>query len=376
MAQNFGIHVKSVDGLRIIVINSPSLKVEVSPLGATLASCKLLDPKKGIWVEVNCGYADHPEEAAADTDYMGVTVGRSAGRIANGNFKLDGKTFLTDKNMVDQHTLHGGFNAYHKKMWSFAIFNTAEQVGVTFSYVSPHLENGMPGEVLNTSSYIIPRSNPSTLIFKYHAELTKSSPADATCVNMFNHAYWNLNGVPERNQGSEAWKQPEKVLNHWVKINASNVAEADRFALTTGKFLPVEGTGLDFRQGKIVQEALNDPILDRDPTGFDHPWAVDGYEKGKLSMNAIAYSPSSDIRLSVSSTFPCIWMYTANNKPEPPTGLPGCRYGRYTGIGLEAQYFPDTPNRPEFPSCTIRKGKSTYDETIVNEFGFGKISKI
>eukprot|EP00796_Vickermania_ingenoplastis_P005550 gene5551-4005_t len=344
----------------------PALTVELSPLGATLISCKLFCPEKKEWIEVNCGYQDYPKEAAADTDYMGVTVGRSAGRIANGRFMLDGKTYITDKNMNNQHTCHGGFNAYHKKMWSFVVATNSKRVGVTFSYTSPHMENGMPGEVLSKASYYIPVSKPSTLVMEYHAEVTKNSPAAATCVNMFNHAYWNLNGVP-RHSGSGPWPQPEKVLNHWVRIPASRVAEADRYAITTGKFLPVDGTVLDFRKGKVVSEGINDPSLDRDPSGFDHPWAVDGYQRNKLSLNAIAYSPSSNIKLTVSSTYPCIWLYTANNKPEPATGLPGCRYARYTGIGLEPQYFPDTPNRPEFPSCTIRRGQNTFHEKIVNE---------
>lgn len=375
MVQSFGVQIKSVEGQRNVVLKSPSLTVELSPLGATLISCKVFDPRKKEWVEVNCGYQDYPKEAAADTDYMGVTVGRSAGRIANGRFTLDGKTYITDKNMNDQHTCHGGFNAYHKKMWSFAVFNNSKKVGVTYSYTSPHMENGMPAEVLNKSSYYIPRSKPGALVMEFHAQVTKNSPAPATCVNMFNHAYWNLNGVPPHS-GDGPWKQPELVLNHWVKIPASRVAEADRYAITTGKFLPVDGTVLDFRKGKVVNEGIDDPSLDRDPSGFDHPWAVDGYQRGKLTLNAIAYSPSSDIKLSVYSTYPCIWLYTANNKPKPATGLPGCRYERYTGIGLEPQYFPDTPNRPEFPSCTIRRGQNTFHEKIVNEFSFGKGSNL
>lgn len=375
MSSNFNVKVTSVDGQRNILLSSPSLQVELSPLGATLISCKLYDPKKDAWIEVNCGYQGFPKEAAADTDYMGVTVGRSAGRIGNGRFTLDGKTFTTDKNMLNQHTCHGGFNAYHKKMWSFAIFNNAKKVGVTYMYTSPHMENGMPGELLNKVSYFIPRSKPASLVMEFFAELTKNSPAESTCVNIFNHAYWNLNGVPERTANGP-WKQPELVLNHWVKIPASRVAEADRYAIPTGKFLPVDGTVLDFRQGKTVAEGIDDPSLDRDPSGFDHPWEVDGYQKGKLSLNAIAYSPSTDIKLTVSSTFPCFWLYTANNKPKPATGLPGCRYERYSGIGLEPQYFPDTPNRPEFPSGVVRKGKNNYHEIIVNDFSFGKESKL
>lgn len=375
MPQSFGVQLKSVGNQRNVVLKSPALTVELSPFGATLISCKVFDQSKNTWVEVNCGYQDFPQEAAGDTDYMGVTVGRSAGRIANGQFTLDGKVYNTDKNMNNQHTCHGGFNAYHKKMWSTSVVENSERVGVTFSYTSPHMENGMPGEVLNKSSYYIPRSKPGALVMEYHAEVTKHSPVPSTCVNMFNHAYWNLNGVPTH-PSSGPWPQPEKVLNHWVKLNSSRVAEADRYAITTGKFLPVDGTVLDFRQGKQVKEGLQDPSLDRDPSGFDHPWAVDGYHRGKLSLNAVAYSPSSNIKLTVHSTFPCIWLYTANNKPEPATGLPGCRYARYTALGLEPQYFPDTPNRPEFPSCTIRRGQNAFHEKIVNEFSFGKGSSL
>eukprot|EP00796_Vickermania_ingenoplastis_P009733 gene9733-6821_t len=375
MAPGFIVKIKSVEGQRNVVLKSPALKVELSPLGATLISCKVLDTRKNEWIEVNCGYQNFPKEAAADTDYMGVTVGRSAGRIANGRFTLDGKTYTTDRNMNNQHTCHGGFNAFHKKMWCFAVSTNSDHIGVTYSYTSPHMENGMPAEVYCTSSYFIPVAKPNTLVMEYHAEVTKNSPAAATCVNMFNHAYWNLNGVPQHSS-SGPWKQPEPVLNHWVRIPSSRVAEADRYAITTGKFLPVDGTVLDFRKGKVLREGINDPKLDRDPSGFDHPWAVDDYLRGKLHLNAVAYSPVTNIKLTVSSTYPCIWLYTANNKPKPATGLPGCRYGRYTGFGLEPQYFPDTPNRPEFPSCTIRRGQNAFHEKIVNEFTFGKESNL
>lgn len=375
MDQKFGVTVKSVEGLRNVVINSPALIVEFSPFGATLISCQVLNQKLNKWVEVACGYKASSEEWKADPHYTNVTTGRYGGRIANGRFTLDGKTYETEKNMRDMHTCHCGASAYNKKMWSFTVVNNASRVGVTYSYTSPHLENGMPGEVLSKASFYIPRSKPSTLVMEYFAEVTPNSPSPATCVNMFNHVYWNLNGVPDHGVDGQ-WKQPESVLNHWVKINSSRVAEADTFAIPTGRFLPVDGTVLDFRRGKAVKEGIHDPNLNRKPSGYDHPWAVDGYERGKLSPNATAYSPSSDIKLQVYSTYPCFWMYTTNNKSQHPTGLRGSRYGRYSAVGLEPQYFPDTPNRPEFPSATIRRGESTFHEKIVNVFSVGQYANL
>lgn len=354
---------------KMIWLKTDALQVGIANFGATISSVKVWSATEQRWIEVNCGFSSQPDEAEADTDYMGVTVGRCAGRVANAAFKLDGVVYHTDKNM-GEHTCHGGFHAYHKKHWGYAIVETADVIGVRCNYTSPHMENGFPGELLNVVSYTIERQTPNTLQTDFHAEITPTSPAEATVVNMFNHAYWNLNGVPERNGSDDVWRQPVSVKNHWVQVPASKVAEADRNAIPTGEWKTVENTALDFRRGRVLKDGMNDAaVLDRDPCGYDHPLAIDGWRRGHLTLNAVAASPITNIKMEVYSTYPCMWVYSANNKKRPCSGRRGDRYERWSGIGLEPQYFPDAANKyPNYPPCVIRRGKNVFHETMKNCF--------
>jgi aldose 1-epimerase len=366
----FTVEVKPFGAGKMIWLCTDALRVGLANFGATISSVKVYHPSDKKWIEVNCGFSESPDEAEADTDYMGVTVGRCAGRVANAKFVLDGVTYHTDKNMDVGHTCHGGIRAYHKKHWGFVVIQTADVIGVKFNYTSPHMENGFPGELFNAVTYTIDKKSPNALRTHFEAHLTESSPAEATPVNIFNHAYWNLNGVPEHKAGEAVWPQPKNVRNHWVRVPASRVAQADRYAIPTGEFLPVEGTCLDFRKGRVLKDGMDDvKLLDRDPCGYDHPLAIDNWQKGKLLLNAEAKSPVTKINMKVYSTYPCMWVYTANNKKLPCSGKAGDRYERWSGLGLEPQYFPDGANHyDKLPSCIIRRGKNTFSETMVNEF--------
>ncbi|TPP46445.1 Aldose 1-epimerase family protein [Leishmania donovani] len=366
----FQVEVRPFGAGKLIWLKTARLRVGLANFGATISSVQVFHPQRQKWIEVNCAFPESAAETEADTDYMGVTAGRCGGRVAHATFKLDGVTYHTDKNMAGRHTCHGGHNAFNKKHWGFAVLETATEIGVTFNYTSPHMENGFPAELV---------SKPNVLKTHYDSYIPETSPADATPVNIFNHAYWNLNGIPERNGKCNAvWEQPESVRNHWLRVPASRVAEADRMAIPTGEFLSVEGTGLDFRQGRVIGDCIDDvALLDRDPCGYDHPLAIDGWEKGKLMLHAEAKSPVTNICMKVYSTFPCMWVYTANNKPLPASGGPGQRYARWTGMGLEPQYFPDGANHyPKYPSCIIRRGKSRFTETMLNEFTVDCSSKM
>ncbi|GET92606.1 aldose 1-epimerase-like protein [Leishmania tarentolae] len=363
---------------KLVWLKTAVLRVGLANFGAAISSVQVFHPQRRKWIEVNCAFPESAAETEADTDYMGVTVGRCGGRVAHATFKLDGVTYHTDKNMNGGHTCHGGHNAFHKKHWGFAISETATEIGVTFNYTSAHMENGFPSELVSKVTYSIERTKPNVLKTVYDAYIPETSAADATPVNIFNHAYWNLNGVPERNgKGKTAWEQPKSVHNHWLRVPASRVAEANRMAIPTGEYLSVDGTSLDFRKGRVLKDGMNDPALNRDPCGYDHPLAIDGWEKGKLLLHAEAKSPATNICMKVYSTFPCMWVYTANNKPLPASGGPGQRYARWTGMGLEPQYFPDGANHyPKYPSCIVRRGKNRFMETILNEFSVDCDSKM
>ncbi|KPI84388.1 aldose 1-epimerase-like protein, partial [Leptomonas seymouri] len=217
----FTVEVQPFGAGKMIWLSTDALRVGLANFGATISSVKIFHALKKQWIEVNCGFSHNPDEAEADTDYMGVTVGRCAGRVANAKFTLDGITYHTDKNMDVGHTCHGGVGAFHKKHWGYAVIQTHDRIGVKFNYTSPHMENGFPAELYSTVTYTVDRKSPNTLHTQFEACVTESSPAEATPVNIFNHAYWNLNGVPERTvaAGSDAvWKQPLSVHNHWVRV--------------------------------------------------------------------------------------------------------------------------------------------------------------
>ncbi|ORC84647.1 aldose 1-epimerase-like protein [Trypanosoma theileri] len=368
---SFSVRVEKFGPGKLIRVHTPALRCAFATLGAAINSVKVWDARRSRWVEVNCAY-NCPEEAAADTDYMGPTVGRYAGRISNGTFTLDGEEQHVSRNMDGRHTIHGGADAFNKRQWSYFILESEDIVGVRFSLVSPHMDQGFPAELHSYVFYYVERSKPNVLHTRFSAFIPEGSPADATVVNIFNHAYWNLNGLPERNTArNPRWTQPEKVLNIVLKMPCSRVVEADTCGIPTGNLKDVTGTCLDFRKGKPLGEDIdNKATLKCDPCGYDHPLVVDGWkesEKHKLLLNAVAYSPSSHIQMKVYSTFPSIWVYTANNKPANVSGRKGERYGRHTGVCLEPQHLPDCPNQPSFPSVVLRKGE-TWREAIVNEF--------
>ncbi|KAH9597347.1 Aldose 1-/Glucose-6-phosphate 1-epimerase [Trypanosoma melophagium] len=356
---------------KMIHIRTPALRCSFATLGAAVNSVKVWDARRSRWVEVNCAY-NCPEEAAADTDYMGPTVGRYAGRIANGTFTLNGEKQHVSRNMNGRHTIHGGADAFNKRQWSYFVLESEDIVGVRFSLVSPHMDQGFPAELQSYVFYYMERNKPNVLHTRFSAFIPEGSPADSTVVNIFNHAYWNLNGVPDWNTPKNPqWTQPEKIHNIVLKMPCSRAVETDSAAIPTGKLTDVSGTCLDFRNGKPLGEDIdNKATLMRDPCGYDHPLMVDGWDekaKHKLLLNAEAYSSSSQIQMKVYSTYPSIWVYTANNKPAKVSGGKGERYGRHTSVCLEPQYLPDSPNQPGFPSVVLRKG-DIWREAMMNEF--------
>ncbi|RNF04169.1 aldose 1-epimerase [Trypanosoma conorhini] len=356
---------------KLVRLHSPALRCAFATLGASINSVKVWDAQRSRWVEVNCAYPG-PEESAEDTDYMGSTVGRYAGRVSEGRLTLNGEEVHVSRKPGSRHSVHGGAAGYDRRHWSFLPVETAEVVGVRFSLGSPHMDQGLPAELRIFVFYYIERKRPAALHTEFSAFIPEGSPADATVVNVFNHAYWNLNGVPDGNTADNPrWTQPEKVYNMVLKMPCSRVLEGDSAAIPTGALKDVTGTCLDFRRGKPLGEDIdNKAFLDRDPCGYDHPFCVDGWEeasKHRMLLNAELYSPSSRIQMKVYSTFPCIWMHTVNGKPGDANGERGKRYGRHTSLGLEPQYLPDSPKQPTFPSTVLRRGE-VYRERQVNEF--------
>lgn len=351
---------------KIITLKSSMLQVSISTLGATLQSVKVYHPKKKTWTEVNVHYTNYDEALKDCSTYFGATVGRFAGRVGHGRFVLENVEYYTPKN-AGEHTIHGGGNTFDKKHWGYEIMEHQDDIGVRFSYRSPHLENGFPAELQCSVYYYIPLLKPSALHMQFDAFIPETSPASATIVNMFNHAYWNLNGIPPRTETGN-WKQPETIHNHLILLpDGSNVIETDSAAVPTGEIVPSRGA-FNLLKPTPLGEGINKPELNRTPCGYDHPFPIDQWRPGEPPrLNAAVYSPISEIKMEVHSTFPCIWVYTANNLPEKASGAPGERYARHTAVCLEPQHFPDAANHENFPQSVVRRGQP-YSEEIINVF--------
>ncbi|ORC89272.1 aldose 1-epimerase-like protein [Trypanosoma theileri] len=360
------------DGFKIRLI-SPDLRVALLTKGATLHSVQYRVPPtspaaavadKDGWVELTLGY-DTPEEFDHDSSYMGRTCGRYAGRIENGELVLDGKSYKLLQN-DGKNTLHGGPDGFSKRHWKYLLLEGEEEIGISFHLSSPHLDQGFPGEVFVTATYSILKNKPATLKWNLQAVLSDASPVNTTTVNLCNHAYWNLNGVPFSSSSPAHRHLPENILNHHLQLHSHYVAET-KGLIPTGLMNEVEGTLHDYRRSRPIAEGLEQTGKEgRDPPGYDDPVALETWDS-KLREAAVVFSPKTHISMTVETTSPAVVVYTATHLPKDASGGAGERFQRYGGICLETQYFPNSVNVPSFPSTLVRKNEK-YDETTTCHF--------
>ncbi|MGP4048095.1 aldose epimerase family protein [Streptomyces sp. 2A115] len=261
------------------------------------------------------GYLTHPEP------YFGALVGRYANRIAGGRFPLAGRTYQLARNN-EPNSLHGGERGFDKRLWD------AEPLehGVRLSRVSPDGEEGFPGRLEVSAEYTLDESG--ALRISYEAV------TDAvTVVNLTNHTYWNLHG--SGNAGG-----------HEVRIAAGRLTSVDANLIPTGALAEVEGTRFDFRAARKAG------------AGYDHNFVLDKGVTDSAVEVAELCDPSSGRVLRVATTEPGLQLYTADHLGGSLPFAPG------DGIALETQHFPDSPNRPEFPSTELRPGGVYRSETV------------
>ncbi|WP_155056136.1 aldose epimerase family protein [Streptomyces blattellae] len=262
------------------------------------------------------GYRAHPEP------YFGALIGRYANRIAGGRFPLDGVTYALEPNN-GPNSLHGGERGFDKRVWDV----TPVEHGVRLARVSPHGEAGFPGRLDVSATYTLDGAGALRIAY----EAVTDAP---TVVNLTNHSYWNLSGAG--NAGG-----------HELRIAASRFTPVDADLIPTG-VAPVEGTRFDFRAEERKVGA-----------GYDHNFVLDKGVTPVPEQVAELYDPASGRALTVATTEPGLQLYTADHLGEPFS--PG------EGIALETQHFPDSPNRPEFPSTVLRPGAVFRSETV---YGF------
>lgn len=335
---------RTADGKAIYkytITNASGASVVLSNIGAAIVSINVPD-KDGKLADVVIGYGK-AEHYFGDGPCAGKCPGRFANRIAKGKFSLDGKEYTLPINNGPNH-LHGGPDGFQNKVWD----SRKRNGGVEFKYVSEDGEMGYPGKVTVVARYDWSEDNDLRLTF------TAKSDAD-TVINLTNHAYFNLNGG-----GS--------VLRHYLRLNASEYLPTDDSLIPTGEPETVAGTPMDFSNPKTLGRDIKKdfPALNYGK-GYDACWCIDGYMPGQLQEAAELYSKQSGRVLHVFTTQPGVQVYTGNWLEGCPVGKRGRIYHDYCAVALECQHFPDSPNKPEYPTTVLKAGK-TFHEAIIFSF--------
>lgn len=307
--------------------------------GAAMVSLELPD-RHGVMANVllTC-----PDLAGFETCgmYFNAIAGRYANRIAKGRFTIDGREYQLATNNGEHH-LHGGERGFDKRIWKFEPFSADEGVGVRFSYTSPDGEEGYPGTVQATATYTLTHQGELVV------ELTGTTDRP-THLNLTNHNYWNLHGGGD-------------ILGHELQLWSSRYIPVDDGGIPVEGTVAVEGTVFDFRKPKRIGDDIGQ--LQGDPGGYDHCFVVDG-TPGEMRPAARLRDPESGRWMEISTTEPGIQFYSGNylNGEAVSAG-----YGKHSGLCLETERYPDTPNRPDFPASLLLPGQVYWHKTV-HRFG-------
>ena len=323
-----------------VLKNKNGMEVCVTNFGGRIVSIMAPD-KEGKMRDVVLGFDNVKDYMTYPTDF-GATIGQYANRINQGKFTLDGVDYQLPQNNYG-HCLHGG-----PKGFQYQVFDAVQQGDQTLelSYLCKDGEEGFPGNV--QCKVVMTLTDDNAIDIKYSAETDKP-----TIVSMTNHSYFNLDG----NAASNA--------KHLLTIDADNYTPVDSTFMTTGEILPVEGTPMDFRTPTAIGERINnyDFVQLKNGKGYDHNWVLN--TKGDVSKPcAILKSPESGIVLSVYTNEPGVQCYAGNFLDSTLTGKNGIVYNERASVCLETQKFPDTPNKPEWPSAVLRPGEKYFSHCI------------
>jgi aldose 1-epimerase len=331
----------SKKGLEAVIIN----------YGATLVSLKV-PGRDADAADVVLGY-DDVAGYEKDKSYFGATIGRYGNRIGGAQFSLDGTVFHVPKN-DGPNSLHGGTPGFNKRFWTGADRSTASAQVLEMSYTSPDGENGYPGTLKVTVTFTVPAEN-NELRIDYRATTDKN-----TVLNLTNHSYFNLSGQPTKD-----------ILSNELTLHASKFTPVDATLIPTGELRAVSGTPFDFTKSTAIGARINqDDEQLKFGKGYDHNWVLDRNGKG-LQLAAEVYEPTSGRVLDVLTTEPGIQFYSGNFLDGTVRGKGGVMYAHRTGLCLETQHFPDSPNHANFPSTELKPGE-TYHTTTIFRFSVRK----
>lgn len=333
-----------------ILKNRKGFEVAVCNYGGAI--CAIMVPDKdGKVANVIEGHGSIEQLMSGKEPYLSTLIGRWGNRISKGQFTLNGKEYQLATNDGPNH-LHGGAKGFNSKVWD------ARQMGprsLALHRVSSYGEEGFTGELDVTVEYTFTDQN--ELVIEYLATTNKK-----TIVNLTHHAFFALAGTAN----------PTPAIDEQLcEINADFFLPTDSTSIPTGEILKVEGTPFDFRTPKALGKDINaDDEQIKFGQGFDHNYVLNKKEEGELSFAARVTEPKSGRTLEVYTTEPGMQLYTANFA-NGYQGVNGCTFPRRSAVCLECQHFPDTPNRPYFPSVVLHPGQQ-YKQKTIYRFGIAE----
>jgi len=350
---------KLADGIMVdlyTLTNKNGLQVQITNYAGAIVALKTPD-RRGQFDDIVLGYSE-PSGYQQDSFYIGALIGRYANRIARGKFSLSGVEYQLAQNNGVNH-LHGGLRGFHKVVWQARELRRSDGAALQLSYFSKDGEEGYPGNLSVTVTFILTDAN--ELRIEYAATTDKE-----TIVNLTAHPYFNLAGAGAGN-----------ILRHLLRIDGDRFTPIDETQIPTGELKNVKGTPFDFTRPNSIGSRINeDDEQLRLGNGYDHNFVLN--KKGKeLSLAAEAYEPASGRAMQVLTTEPGLQFYSGNFLAGV-RGKVGRVYERRDGFCLEAQHFPDSPNRSSFPS-TVLKPNERYTQTTVYKFmvrGAGDIRRL
>ena len=315
--------------------NRSGCRVKFLSLGGIITSIEVPD-RLGDLANVVLGY-DTVSDYSTDTAYLGAIVGRYANRIAGARFILDGVEYRLPANN-GRNTLHGGTAGFEKAIWNVTVLHDADESRAVLTHVSDDGDQGFSGRLEVTATYVLTSANELAVTFE-------ASTTKPTHVNLSQHSYFNLSGNPNQD-----------ILRHELLLHASRLTPVNEELIPTGELASVEGTQFDFRNATPIGARIDNPDRQLEiGEGYDHNFVLDQEANDSLAHAATLRDVSSGRVLEVHTTEPGIQVYSGNHLT---------RHMRRSGIALETQHYPDSPNHPEFPSTVLRPDSRYFSQTV------------
>jgi len=331
--------------------NKNGVEAAITTYGGSVVSLKVPD-RQGKLGDVVLGF-DSVDGYVNNTSYIGALIGRYGNRIGHAEFRLDGKTYTLAKNN-GENTLHGGTKGFNKAVWTAKEIPSKDGQALELTYLSKDGEEGFPGSLQVRVIYTLTDSN--SLKIEYFATTDKE-----TVVNLTNHSYFNLAGPGAGD-----------ILSHVLTINADKFTPVDSGLIPTGELRDVAGTPFDFRKATEIGARINaDDEQIKLGGGYDHNFVLNRKSGDPISLAARVVEPKTGHVMEVWTTEPGVQFYTGNFLDGSLHGKGGVSYTKRSAFCLETQHFPDSPNKPKFPSTELKPGER-YHTTTIYKFSMEK----